>query len=138
MREPHQIRESQWEEFAINTQAFSVQPDTYGFTSCSYTDIVTLVDEVVIVLQERGICFTPGSVLHNLFTDAHKLEKQWTQYKTSPNLVTGIKAAYAEKIARIISTPFDEPGVDGALQRISGADVNLSNRSKSQGKDALW
>jgi hypothetical protein len=136
--EPHQMPENQSKEFTINTQAFSVQADSYGFTSCSYADIVTLVDEAVIILQERGIRFTPGSVLHKLFADARKLDKQWTQSKTSPNLVTGINAAYAEKIARIISTLNDEPGIDEALQRISGADVNLSNRSKSQGKDALW
>lgn len=138
MGEPHQMPENQSKEFAINTQAFSIQAESYGFTSCSYADIVTLVDEAVIVLQERGIRFTPGSVLHKLFADARKLDKQWTQSKTSPNLVTGINAAYAEKIARIISTLNDEPGIDEALQRISGADVNLSNRSKSQGKDALW
>lgn len=110
----------------------------FDFKSSSYADIVQLVDKAENVVRARGVRFTRGSVLHKLFADARKLDKQWTLQNKSPALVTGINAAYAEKIARIIFELEKAPGVDEALQRIAGNDVNLSNRFKSQGKDALW
>jgi len=115
----------------------SVKSETFDFKSATYAEIVFLVDEAVNSIGARGIRFTTGSVLHKLFSDARKLEKQWQSDK-SPDLVTGINTVYAEKIARIIIELEHEPGIDEALQRISGADVNLSSRVKSQGKDALW
>lgn len=112
--------------------------EKFDFKTSSYAEIAQLVDQAENIVRARGVRFTTGSVLHKLFADARKLEKQWTGQKNTPVLVTGINAAYAEKIARIIIELESAPGVDEALQRIAGNNVNLSSRFKSQGKDALW
>jgi hypothetical protein len=110
----------------------------FDFKSSTYSEVAQLVGVAERAILERGIRFTPQSVLHKLFADARKLDREWRDSSKSPGLVTGINAVYAEKIARIVTDLIDAPGIEEALQRIAGSDVNLSNRLKSQGKDALW
>ena len=110
----------------------------FDFKSSTYSEVAQLVDVAERVILERGIRFTPQSVLHKLFADARKLDRDWRDSSRSPSLVTGINSVYAEKIARIVTDLIDAPGVEEALQRIAGSDINLSHRLKSQGKDALW
>ncbi|BBP70852.1 hypothetical protein PHLH6_28560 [Pseudomonas sp. Seg1] len=110
----------------------------FDFKSSTYSEVAQLVDVAERVIRERGIRFTSQSVLHKLFADARKLEREWSDSSKSPGLVTGINAVYAEKIARVVIDLIDAPGVEEAMQRIAGSDINLSNRFKSQGKDALW
>lgn len=111
---------------------------SFDFKSSTYSEVAQLVDVAERAICERGIRFTPQSVLHKLFADARKLDREWRVSSKSPGLVTGINAVYAEKIARIVTDLIDAPGVEEALQRIAGSDINLSHRLKSQGKDALW
>ncbi len=111
---------------------------SFDFTSSTYSEVAQLVDVAERAIRERGIRFTSQSVLHKLFADARKLDREWRDSSKSPDLVTGINAVYAEKIARVVTDLIDAPGVEEALQRIAGSDVNLSHRLKSQGKDALW
>jgi len=111
---------------------------SFDFTSSTYSEVAQLVDVAERAIRERGIRFTSQSVLHKLFSDARKLDREWRDSSKSPDLVTGINAVYAEKIARVVTDLIDAPGVEEALQRIAGSDVNLSHRLKSQGKDALW
>ncbi|MEQ9725397.1 hypothetical protein ABRP29_07130 [Pseudomonas sp. WHRI 8822A] len=110
----------------------------FDFKSSTYAEVAVLVDLADRAIHERGIRFTTNSVLHKLFADARKLDREWRDSKKSPSLVTGINAVYAEKIARIVADLIDVPGVEEALQRIAGSDIGLSHRLKSQGKDALW
>lgn len=110
----------------------------FDFKSSTYSEVAQLADVAERAIRARGIRFTPNSVLHKLFADARKLDREWRDSSKSPNLITGINAVYAEKIARIVIDLVDAPGVEEALQRIAGSDINLSNRLKSQGKDALW
>ncbi|QBZ89931.1 hypothetical protein EPZ47_14760 [Pseudomonas viciae] len=110
----------------------------FDFKSSTYSEVAQLVDVAERAILERGIRFTPQSVLHKLFADARKLDRDWRDSSRSPSLVTGINSVYAEKIARIVTDLIDAPGVEEALQRIAGSDINLSHRLKSQGKDALW
>lgn len=112
--------------------------ETFDFKSATYSEVVQLVEQACAAIALRGIRFTTSSALHKLFADARKLEKRWQDSNQTPTLPMGINAVYAEKIARVILELGDSPGIAEALQRIAGNDVNLSNRLKSQGKDALW
>ncbi len=81
----------------------------FDFKSSTYSEVAQLVDVAERVIRERGIRFTSQSVLHKLFADARKLEREWSDSSKSPGLVTGINAVYAEKIARVVIDLIDAP-----------------------------
>ncbi|WP_210558342.1 MULTISPECIES: hypothetical protein [unclassified Pseudomonas] len=104
----------------------------------SYSEIVLAIEKATTIIQSKKIRFSPSSALHKLFSDARKLEREWEKENNKLDLVTGINTGYAQKIANAIIMLENDPGIDEALNRMARNNMNLSVRTKSQGKDALW
>lgn len=103
----------------------------------TYEEIAAKAKLVRDVLQQRNVKLRAGSALSQLLSQADKLSQAWSeQVKPDDRIVW--EAAFVNRLADAVINLPDEPGIQEALRRIAGSVMQPDDRSRSQGKDALW
>lgn len=104
----------------------------------TYEEVAGRAKFVRALLAGKNICIHRDSALGTILREAEKLAENWVAGRTDGGIRQLVNAAHANRIAEAIEMTSSEPTVNEALRRMAGNDMNLSGRSPSQGKDALW
>ena len=106
----------------------------------TYEDVARRAEEVRTVLQERGVRIHRDSALSVTLRQAQRLADGWKDASGDP--VAGIKmligGSDANRVADAVLAVREDADALDCLKRMAGNPVDLSSRSPSQGKDALW
>ena len=73
-----------------------------------------------------------------MLREAEKLAFDWEQGRREGGIQDLISAAHANRISEAVLAVVGEPDAEQCLRRMADKSVNLSSRTPSQGKDALW
>lgn len=104
----------------------------------TYDEVAERARETRDFFQGKGIRIHRDSALGVLLREADALAHEWRAGTNDGGIDRLIAAAHANRIADAIDAIRSDTNVDECLRRIAGNSVNLSDRSPSQGKDALW
>lgn len=103
----------------------------------TYDEIAAKAQLVRELLSERNVRFRAGSALSRLLNQADILSRAWAEQR-KPDMRVLCEAAHVNRLADAITSLAGEPGIQEALKRMAGSVMQPNDRSKSQGKDALW
>jgi len=113
-------------------------PESIPVVKSTYSEIFERSQQLREVLADRNVRFHRDSALGRLLRDAETLARQWEAGNREQEFRLLVNAAHANRIAEAILAVRNDPAAQVCLTRIAGNDVNLSNRTQSQGKDHLW
>jgi len=108
-------------------------------------DVVWTYDEIAErarrtrdFFAEKRIGIHRESALGVLLREAEALASEWSAGTNEGGTRRLIAAAHANRIAEAIDAVRSDANAGECLRRIAGNNVNLSDRSQSHGKNALW
>ena len=104
----------------------------------TYAEIANRVRDLRAIFQRMAISIHPQSALGALLEEAKVLAEDWTVGRNGNDIQQVIRAAHAIRVVEAVESAIDDDGVIECLRRIAKNDMNLSGRTVSQGKDALW
>jgi hypothetical protein len=105
----------------------------------TYREIAQKCDASASILQSMGLRFHPTSTLGKLFKAAQTLADDWdTESAEGRGIKHLIDVGHASRIADAVLAVSNMPSARICLERITKKDVDLAERAKSPGKDALW
>lgn len=87
---------------------------------------------------EKKIGIHRDSALGVILREAEALAQEWKNSNNAGGINRLIAAANAIRIAEAIDAVRSDANAGECLRRIAGNNVNLSDRSQSHGKNALW
>jgi hypothetical protein len=104
----------------------------------TYEEIAAKCHEIRGLLQSLKVRLHRDSALGVILREAEALAQEWKMGKRGGSLRRLINAAHANRIAGGLLAAQEDNGALECFKRMAGNDMNLSRRSPSQGKDALW
>lgn len=119
----------------LDFESSTTRPDSVS----TYSEVASRGQALRSLLSEKHIRVHRDSALGVLLRDADRLAKDWDAGDSSEKGIQRLlSAAHVNRISEAILTVGDEPGALEAIRRIAGSDMDLSGRSHSHGKNALW
>lgn len=104
----------------------------------SFTDALAKIDSVRAALLTHDIKIGTHTSMGALFAKVLQLNKENSKHPGVYDYKKFFASMEALWIAEALLMAIDEPGSRIPIRRIVGSDMDLSGRSQSQGKDALW
>ncbi|NMM11912.1 MAG: hypothetical protein HHJ17_00005 [Rhodoferax sp.] len=119
----------------VAIESSTTRPDSVS----TYSEVAVRGQALRSMLSKKNIRIHRDSALGVLLRDADSLAKDWEESGASGKGIQRLlSAAHVNRISEAILMVGDEPGAAEALRRIAGSDMDLSGRSLSHGKNALW
>jgi hypothetical protein len=106
--------------------------------SFTRAEILQTLERVERALAERGMPAKPGTSLGMIFSRTRRYCMNAKALTDAEWLVEFPVAAEGQRIAHAIEVALDDPHAQATIRRITTSAVELSDPSRSPGKDALW
>lgn len=119
----------------LDFESGTTRPDSVS----TYSEVAARGQALRSLLSKKNIRVHRDSALGVLLRDADRLAKAWDEGDSSERgIFRLLNAAHVNRISEAILMVGDEPGAVEPIRRIAGSDMDLSARSLSHGKNALW
>jgi len=104
----------------------------------TYDEIAAKGQSVRRLLSDLRIALHRDSALSTLLRDADRIANDFMSAKKAQSALEVTRLAHANRVATAILAVGRDPGAQDCLRRMTGGTMDLSQRTTSAGKDALW